>query len=245
MSPESEDRARSHHLEVTRTARVWSLGDPHPRHRSSLWVVCHGYRQLAGRFIGRFTGVAETGKTVVAPEGLSRFYLDPGGGAHGPEARIGATWMTREDREAEIHDYVRYLDAVVDRWTGRAADADDWTGRPEQGGPTVLGFSQGCHTACRWVALGRTRPARLVLWGALLPVDPPLSDYAMRLAAAEVVLVRGMDDPWAKDTAFRGCADRLGAAGVSTRVLTYDGGHRVDPGLVAELAAEIRTPRRT
>ena len=36
------------------------------------------------------------------PEGLSRFYLDDPRKRHGPDAPIGASWMTREDREHEI-----------------------------------------------------------------------------------------------------------------------------------------------
>ena len=58
--------------------------------------------------------------------------------------------MTREDRKSEIADYVEYLDAVLDEVTG-ASDV-------ESGGElvplTVLGFSQGAHTVCRWVAAG-------------------------------------------------------------------------------------------
>ena len=80
-----------------------------------MWVVCHGYRQLARRFIREFQGIAGAERRIVAPEGLSRFYLDEEGGPHGPEARVGATWMTREDRIAEIDDYVAYLDALAER----------------------------------------------------------------------------------------------------------------------------------
>src|SRR5207237_799567 len=48
------------------------------------------------------------GCCVVAPEGRPRFYL-----TESPtERRVGASWMTREDRLHEIDDYVRYLDAV-------------------------------------------------------------------------------------------------------------------------------------
>src|SRR5207302_9410481 len=81
---------------------------------------------------------------LVAPEGLSRFYL-----TESPtERRVGATWMTREDRLAEIDDSVRYLDAVY----------DDVFGRIDRARVTVhaLGFSQGAATVSRWTALGKS-----------------------------------------------------------------------------------------
>jgi dienelactone hydrolase len=81
---------------------------------------------------------------VVAPEALSRFYVDRGEPAAGTPARVGATWMTREDREAEIADYVRYLDRALDAAAGRPGAAAPALG--------VLGFSQGAATACRWAA---------------------------------------------------------------------------------------------
>ena len=137
---------RERHIRVARTARYYALGSAGPSLRE-IWLVCHGYRQLAGRFLRRFSDLDDGTRLIVAPEGLSRFYLHDSEGSHGKEVPIGATWMTREDRENEITDYVGLLDAVVDEVS------------EESGGQitrlTVLGFSQGAHTACRWVAAGR------------------------------------------------------------------------------------------
>ena len=138
------------HLEVVRTARHWVLGEGAAR-SGEVWFVLHGYQQLARRFLERFEGLADGTRVIVAPEALSRFYKDQTPGRHGPESPVGAAWMTREDREREIGDYVRYLDALADRVLG-----------PLRPGPrvTVLGFSQGVATAARWTVLGRTRPRR-------------------------------------------------------------------------------------
>ncbi|NIP78275.1 MAG: phospholipase, partial [Gemmatimonadetes bacterium] len=82
-----------------------------------VWFVLHGYGQLAERFVRRFDalpGVRDGMRAVVAPEALSRFYVEEEvTGPHGPESRVGATWMTRADREHEIRDYVEYLDRVA------------------------------------------------------------------------------------------------------------------------------------
>ncbi|MDQ6717353.1 MAG: hypothetical protein M3Z17_03270, partial [Gemmatimonadota bacterium] len=98
---------------VPRTARYAVLGEPGPDLKE-VWVVCHGYAQLAQRFIERFRSIASIERLIVAPEALSRFYADRGGGFHGPSSQVGASWMTSEDRESEITDCIAYLDAVHD-----------------------------------------------------------------------------------------------------------------------------------
>ena len=82
-------------IRVPRTARYHVLGDPATARM--VWVLLHGYGQLARFFLNKFEGL-EDGLLIAAPEGLSRFYLDA------QHQRVGATWMTREDREHEIGD---------------------------------------------------------------------------------------------------------------------------------------------
>ncbi|MGH9418647.1 MAG: alpha/beta hydrolase, partial [Thermoanaerobaculia bacterium] len=80
---------------------------------SEVWIVCHGHGQLAARFLSRFVPIERSDRLFVAPEALSRYYLQPPrGGPHAPNAPIGATWMTSEDRDCEIADYVGYLDLL-------------------------------------------------------------------------------------------------------------------------------------
>src|SRR5881628_153311 len=134
---------QEHFLSTSRTARYFTLG--HLRDATELWLVCHGYGQLASRFLERFRPLETQRRCIVAPEGLSRFYLTE----HPTELRVGASWMTREDRLHEIDDYVRYLDALYREVLGRVE------------GPaarvTALGFSQGTATVSRWAALGQSR----------------------------------------------------------------------------------------
>ena len=97
-----------HQLTVSRTARYHQLGELSAMTRR-VWFVAHGYGQLAAYFIRHFAPLtaADPHLVVVAPEGLSRFYLNGTGG------RVGATWMTKEDRLAEIEDYVAYLNQLA------------------------------------------------------------------------------------------------------------------------------------
>jgi predicted esterase len=208
-----------HHLSVTRTARYFTLGDGDDAMRE-LWIVCHGYGQLAASFVRHFEPLATEGRLIVAPEALNRFYLDAGSGRHGPASRVGATWMTREDRLAEIDDQVSYLDALHDALL-----------EPTPAGMVqlrVLGFSQGVATVGRWLALGRARAAQLILWGAPLPHDLGAEALARITAIGDLVLVAGTTDVYFDATAAETEHARLRDQRASCRVVTFDGGHRLD-----------------
>ncbi|MEZ4756799.1 MAG: hypothetical protein R2817_08230 [Flavobacteriales bacterium] len=206
---------REHHLQVARTARYHTLGDPSKA--STIWVVVHGYGQLARFFLNKFKGL-EDGLLIAAPEGLSRFYLDD---AH---QRVGATWMTREDREVEINDHVHYLDQLVQellRSTGP---------RPVH----AMGFSQGVATVSRWSAAGSTNLSRLVLWGGSLP--PDIDATAMRpWSRLRVDVVQGTNDTTVPNTVAEQTVQRLASAGIAHQLHQHRAGHALDPLLLGRL----------
>ena len=210
-------------MPVVRTARYFQAGEV-ARDTRQAWFVCHGYRQLASRFVHPFAGLVEQGAVVVAPEALSRFYIAPAPGRHGPEDRVGASWMTRVDREAEIGDYVRYLDGLAARVL---------VGAGARTKTVALGFSQGVHTAARWAALGSTAIDELVLWGAYLPGDLAVGEGLRR---SGLTLVFGDDDPTADPGLASEQDERLAAAGIEPRRVAAPGGHRVDRGVIRSLA---------
>ena len=201
-----------HSLEVTRTARVATLGSP--ASADTWWVVLHGYGQLAADVIEHFEPVVASDCCVIAPEGLSRFYVD---GLESHE-EVGASWMTREDRAHEIDDYVTYLDDAVRHF--RSGEAD----------PTirVLGFSQGAATASRWALLGETTVDRLVLWGGAPAHDLDLTTHATALREMNLTLVVGTGDPYVPETRRAAVRRRLEQNNIPVTVQTFDGGHRLD-----------------
>lgn len=229
-------RQQEHHLRVTRTARYVTLGRPHAGLRE-VWFVCHGHGQLAGRFIRHFAPLASPTRLIVAPEALSRFYLDPVSSGPAADRRVGATWMTREDRLSEVNDYVGYLDALhthVFRQVDRA-----------RVGLHVLGFSQGAATVCRWVCDGHASPDDVTLWAGVVPPDLELGAEAGALRAARVRLVVGSRDEFATPDAVAAQEERLRTAGIPFRTTTFDGGHTLDADVLRMLAEEMAeaTPR--
>jgi predicted esterase len=200
----------SHHLPVRRTARYWTLGPASGA--SVIWVVCHGYGQLAGPFLEAFRHWDDGSRLIVAPEGLSRYYVDHGAGA------VGATWMTREDRLVDIEDYVAYLDDLIEAVRERAVpDAP----------VHVLGFSQGTHTVCRWAAFGRVRPARLILWGSGVPPDLDLAGPGRALAEYDLTVALGRTDRHITSEMVAREEARLTEAGIPYTLRWYDAGHRL------------------
>jgi predicted esterase len=199
----------------------------------SVWWVLHGYRQLGSRFLRRFHEIAGPDRRILAPEALSRFYLAPGDRPHGEADPVGASWMTRVEREREIQDYVDYLDQAV---------ADPRLDGVGSGSAvrTVLGFSQGVHTAARWVALGQASCHRLILWGAALPPDLPDEAGAV-FRDLELILVRGLDDPLRRKDEEAREEGTLEGWGVTWRTLTHPGRHEIDSDLLNRLAGEERS----
>jgi len=220
------------HIEVRRTARYYEL-EPESE-ADQVWVACHGYRQRGDRFAPRLEPLRAAGRWVVVPEALNRFYLDEEAGRHGPESRVGATWMTRDDRLTDIADYVFYLDRLLERVT-------EQHGRPAS--VVALGFSQGAATVARWAVQGSQRVDALVAWGSPLPPDLDLPAAAGRLAGRPVLLVTGARDAAFPPGAAHAERERLVGAGLDARVLEYAGGHRVEADALRRVDAELASTR--
>jgi predicted esterase len=217
-----------HHLTVKRTARYCTLGDVADA-VADIWIVCHGFGQLARVFVQEFVPLARPGRLIVAPEALNRFYLNREGGRAGASARVGATWMTREDRLAEIDDYVRYLDDLFREIVGERP--------PSNVRVTALGFSQAAATVARWLVHGASKLDRVILWSGLLPPEiDPAGAARERLRSTSLSLVVGRHDDMLNTTELRGQREALDRAGIRVEVLEFDGGHRIDRDTLVSLA---------
>lgn len=221
--------AIEHHLKVERTARYWTLGTPESA--EEVWLVLHGYKQLARRFIRRFKPIDNGLRLIVAPEALSRFYVSQEQGRHGVASVVGATWMTREDRLNEIRDYVEYLNQLVVRIEGE-------TGKVPL---TVVGFSQGVATAARWAISGSRAPSRLILWGDFSPPDIDLKLARQRLESVELIMVRGTEDRALSSQLKQEEDERLREGGIDYRTISYPGGHDIDEQTLLTLATSGST----
>jgi predicted esterase len=217
------------HIIVTRTARYFLSGTPSPE-ITDVWFACHGYGQLAADFVKEFDCIAAPHRLIVVPEALNRFYLSDGEGFHGPESGIGATWMTREDRDAEIADYVAYLDALYDLIFRRV----------ERGSVkvTVLGFSQGGATANRWLTQGNAGADRLLMWGCLLASDSDLNHAAAFFRDVKLSIIYGTRDKFADTGMIADYENLLNVNDIPFELIKFEGGHRMDRDTLRQLAVD-------
>ncbi|MGH7459997.1 MAG: alpha/beta hydrolase [Longimicrobiales bacterium] len=216
--------SREMRIAVQKTARYYLTGEPDPATRE-LWLCCHGFGQLAGRFSKQLDVLASPKRVIVAPEALHRFYLDPMD-RPAAERRVGASWMTREDRETDIADYVRYLDAVCAQLCPAAPGA-------------VLvgfGFSQGTATIARWAAATTQRVHRLVLWGSGLPPDLDWQSAGARLREIPITLVGGKQDPMMPAHRWAEQQTLLNDHGIGHELILFEGGHQLDTDVLRKLA---------
>lgn len=198
-------------------ARYYKLGEINAQTKQ-VWFVLHGYGQLAQYFLRKFSILQEHNICVIAPEGLSKFYLEnfePGKGRK--HNRVGATWMTRENRETDIRNYIEYLNSIYQREISG-------TNVPI----TILGFSQGSATASRWAMSEQIQFQRLILWAGVFPPDMDFDAGKNILSKKEVWFVYGNKDPFISDDRFvemKSITDKLS---IAPKQLTFDGDHDID-----------------
>lgn len=213
-------------FDTPRSARVALLGQPGPQVREAL-VLLHGYRQLAAPFLRKFEMLAAPGRLLAAPEGLSRFYLE------GYSGRVGASWMTAEDRVSEIADQVRYLDHLSEILSEGCASPLSLH---------ILGFSQGAATAWRWIAQGAVVPASLTLWCGSVPAEFGESALS-KLGRAALWQVNGREDAFFSPEMARQHAAILRERLPHLRTLDFSGGHELPPEALARWAESLWGPR--
>jgi predicted esterase len=212
-----------HIITVSKTGRYYTTGNLDST-TENIWLVCHGYGQLAEYFIKHFQ-LLENDKTfIVAPEGLSKFYLD------GVTGRMGAAWMTKEDRENEVRDYLNFLNLLFEKlFSGIDFNKVKLN---------VLGFSQGTATVCRWLAQSNVKVNRLIMWAGTFPVDVDLAIHGNRFGAIPVTLVYGHQDEYLEYLKPEDYKKFLDHSGFNYNIVTFDGKHEMNAEVLKEVANE-------
>ena len=189
-----------------------------PEQADEVVVALHGYGQLLPYFMRHFEPLVRNNRCFIIPEGLSRFYVE------GTSGRVGATWMTREERLADIADNRRYLDEVV------AAYAGSLEGRKL----TVFAFSQGVATACRWLA-HRGGAQRAIFWAGSLPPDVAWPATAALFQTMDTHVVVGTEDPYFPAADLSPLTGFLDESGASYALHHFEGGHKIHAPLLKRL----------
>jgi len=208
-----------HSLKIQRTAHIYNCGNI-SQDTEELWILLHGYSQLAGNFIRQFENLADDSRLLIAPQGLSQFYISRSGN------RTAASWMTRSHSEDEINDYLNYLDHVLHTWIDKIAH------KPQI---YLLGFSQGAETASRWFVSTNYKIDHLIICGGLIPKDIDIAEFKKRFSKATLSLIHGTADRFVPPDMREEIYKYLTRNNISFNKYTFSGGHRIDPESVQKI----------
>ncbi len=158
---------------------------------------------------------------IIAPEALNRFYIK------GFSGKVGSTWMTKEDRESEIKDYVNYLDSVYDEVINFSLLSKIKI--------TVLGFSQGTITACRWLSKSKSKADRLILWGGGVPPDVDLEFSRELFNSLQLTIIVGNKDEFISAEQIEKEEQQLKKNNINYSLILFEGKHIIKKETLLEL----------
>lgn len=217
---------QQHAIEFNFKGRYFKLGEINDQ-TQAVWFVLHGYGQLAQYFLPKFKILAARNICVIAPEGLSHYYLeDASSRSKTGSTRVGASWMTRENRLTDIENYLTYLNTVFAREVGNHQNLDI----------TILGFSQGAATASRWALSNSVYFRRLILWAGIPPADMDFEKGKQLLQQKEVKIVYGKHDPFLNESRFGEMKTLSEKLEIIPEPIVFDGAHEIhEPTLISLL----------
>jgi len=134
---------------VQKHARIF-LSKP-VNQEDEVWILFHGYAQNMNDFYNLFTNKEFTRRCFIIPEGLSRFYQK------GISGNVGASWMTKEERDLEIIDQQNYLNQIIEHFNLNSRQIN------------IFAFSQGATTAARWISESDLNIKKLIFWSGNIP----------------------------------------------------------------------------
>ncbi len=211
---------RQHYTKFELKARYFQLGELTEKTKNLIFVI-HGYGQQAKYFIKKFESLDTTENSIIAPEGLNRFYLE------GFSGRVGATWMTREDRLTDIDNYLTYLNKVYEEVVDKIDVANLKV--------SVIGFSQGSATVSRWVSNTPHHIDQLILWAGIFPPDLDYKLAGERFDSMNIKYVYGLNDPFLSQNRI----DEMNAISsklkVNPQIITFDGEHEIHQPTLASI----------
>ena len=219
---------QKHQIIIPKTARYFTLGELN-ENTETVWFVIHGYGQLAEYFIKKFKVLDDGKNFIIAPEALSRFYLKDFNG------RVGATWMTRENRENEITDYINYLNLLYDTVLPK--------NKSNNLRINILGFSQGTATVARWCMNEHIHYDRLILWAGYFGNGIQDVINPEKIADKEVILCYGKQDEFLVRIDIEQYEKDIRAVIPHIQVHTFEGGHTIEEAdlLLVDSMFDIRT----
>ena len=185
----------------------------------TVWLVFHGIGYLSRYFLKYFKHLNPEENYIIAPQAASKYYLN------GEYRHVGASWLTRENTEAEIENNLKYLDAVF--------EAENLA---EVSNLNILGYSQGVSVATRFIARRKIQCTNLIMHSGKVPSELAAEDFNF-LESTNFSFIYGTKDEYLEPEILKVEQARLEKIfPANFEILSFDGGHEVNTKLISKFA---------
>lgn len=202
------------YFSTTKTACVYTLGNI-DNNTATVWILIHGYAQKGDIFLQSFQELLHENMLLVAPEALNKFYTKGGYGD------VVASWMTKDNRENEIKNYVAYIESVVNHFLQKGFTKFN-----------ILGFSQGVATVSRFLKCSSIVSFdTVVLLAGEIPAEV---DYNQLSNFEKLFYICGDNDPFFKATAMQEKYSNI----AKMQFMLFEGGHVISTAVLKKIFSD-------
>ncbi|TRO65154.1 alpha/beta hydrolase [Christiangramia sabulilitoris] len=185
----------------------------------TVWLAFHGIGYLSRYFLKYFKHLDPEKNYIIAPQAQSKYYLN------GAYRHVGASWLTKENTEAEIENMLNYLDAVF-----KAENLQEIENL------NILGYSQGVSVATRFVARRKIHCQNLIMHSGKVPQELNRGDFSF-LKNTSFSFIYGTKDEYLQKGIIEVEEKRVKELFPGNlEVLSFEGGHEVNTKIIKELA---------
>ena len=206
-------------FQISKTSKLFEVGTVN-QYTKYHWLCLHGYGQLGQYFIKPFEALDLPNHYFLAPEGLHRFYLN------GTYGRVGASWMTKEERLTDISDNIKYLESVYQQFL-----IDNLA----QSKLVVFAFSQGAATLMRWLERTSAQPKVLFIWAGSFPEDVSYPNLKEQLKNTHVIYALGDEDKYATTENQQKQETLLAKLSENVTRVSFKGKHKIYPDVLSRI----------
>ena len=205
-------------------SNTYSVLNEFTENTKNIWLVCHGIGYLSRYFIRHFNHLDASENYIIAPQAQSKYYLKS------DYRHVGASWLTRENTEADIENVLNYLDEV---YAEEILYKKNLAKTPNL---IILGYSQGVSVATRFLARRKIKCDQLILHSGKIPAEISAEDLEF-LKDTNVTYLYGTEDEYLKKGIIEVEEERLKTLfSNNLEILTYNGGHEFNTEIIEKLS---------
>jgi len=191
----------------------------------NIWIVFHGYGQLSKYFIRRFDVLEGDKNYIIAPQGLSKFYVDE------DFKNVGASWLTKEDKESDLLNQQKYLIKLMDELKSKIDFSKIKI--------NLFGFSQGVSAFTRLLINYNMKIDNIIIWAGWVP-DEFFNINKDVLKDTNLFFVIGNKDKYYNNPIIKGYIEKFKKTlNKEIDYFVFDGGHIVDRKVLKKINEKL------